>query len=333
MELFFPSYYHSFRCIADRCPDSCCHEWAVDIDPDTAAYYRQLPGDLGDRLRSVLQDTEDGTVMTIENGRCPMWRADGLCRIHAELGHDALSQTCREFPRLRHDYGNFAELGLELSCPVAAKLILNSPAPVFAVSDVPENEEPDYDSDVMSTLLRSRQDFLAYLDTTAHTSGEVLAVLLLYGCAVQNEIDGGEAAVMAPDADLADARHFAEAGDMQAVLAFFRELEILTSHWRERLDSPVACGGWDPRTTALLRYLVQRYWLQAVSDFDLICRVKFMVVACLLINRLGGNFVQTAQQFSKEIENDPDNLEAIFDGAYTCPAFTDAKLLGLLLNP
>ena len=31
------------------------------------------------------------------------------------------------FPRLTHDYGDFAELGLELSCPEAAKLILNAP--------------------------------------------------------------------------------------------------------------------------------------------------------------------------------------------------------------
>ena len=43
-----------------------------------------------------------------------MWRQDGLCRIQAELGHEALCKTCREFPRLRHDYGSFVELGLEL---------------------------------------------------------------------------------------------------------------------------------------------------------------------------------------------------------------------------
>ena len=81
-----------------------------------------------------------------------------------------------------------------------------------------------------------------------------------------------------------------------------------------------------------LRYFIQRYWLQAVSDYDLISRVKFAVAGCLLVNYLGGDFLQTAQQFSKEIENDPDNVEAILDGAYTAPALTDANLLGLLLN-
>ena len=81
------------------------------------------------------------------------------------------------------------------------------------------------------------------------------------------------------------------------------------------------------------RYLIRRYWLQAVSDYDLICRVKFIIAACLLVAHLGANVVENAQLFSKEIENDPDNVEALLDGTYTSPAFTDVQLLGLLLNP
>lgn len=57
MELITPEYYNRFCCIAAACPDSCCKEWAVDVDETSAARYRVLPGDLGDRLRAVLQDT------------------------------------------------------------------------------------------------------------------------------------------------------------------------------------------------------------------------------------------------------------------------------------
>ena len=110
MQIYKSAYFDSFRCIAGRCPDSCCKEWDVQVDDRSAAFYRSISGPLGDRLRQVLvDDPESGTVMTIENGRCPMWRMDGLCRIHAELGHDALCKTCREFPRLTHDYGDFIE--------------------------------------------------------------------------------------------------------------------------------------------------------------------------------------------------------------------------------
>ena len=67
------------------------------------------------------------------------------------------------------------------------------------------------------------------------------------------------------------------------------------------------------------------------TDYDLYSRVKFMVIACLLLRELGGDFLETAQLFSKEIENDADNMDTLLDAAYDSPAFTDAKLLGMLL--
>ena len=56
-----------------------------------------------------------------------------------------------------------------------------------------------------------------------------------------------------------------------------------------------------------------------------------LFVVYLLVAGLGGDPVNTAQLFSKEIENDPDNIEAILDGAYTSPALTDLNLFSLLL--
>ena len=332
MEIFYPKYYEQFACIADRCPDSCCHEWSVDVDKQAATLYRALPGELGDRLRKVLQDTDDGTVMALENGRCPMWRQDGLCRIHAELGHDALCKVCREFPRLRHDYGTFAELGLELSCPEAARLILTSPDQDFFITTAPEAEEPEYDTWAMDILRRSRSEFLAFLDTTALPFGQILAVLLLYAHEVQAKLDGGETATLSPECCLADAKHFAQPADPQALHDFFLGLEILTPQWKALLEAPATKPQWDNRHKALLRYFIHRYWLQAVSDYDVLCRAKFAIAACLLIGSLGGNLVETAQLFSKEIENDPDNVEAILDGAYTAPALTDVALLGLMMR-
>ena len=41
--------------------------------------------------------------------------------------------------------------------------------------------------------------------------------------------------------------------------------------------------------------------------------------------------METAQLFSKEIENDADNMDAVLDAAYAPPAVTDKKRLGMLL--
>ena len=303
----------------------------MDVDADAAAYYRSLEGALGDRLRQVLKDTEDGTVIEIEDGRCPMWRRDGLCRIQAELGHDALCQVCREFPRLRHDYGNFVELGLELSCPEAARLILSG-SHGLQCREVPGGEEPEYDPDVMAILLHSRQIALDFLDRTSLPANAALAVLLLYSHEVQSWIDGGEPAELDAESCLELASKYAVQGNWELLAAFFRDLEILTPQWRARLASPNVDSDWHRGFLSLAKYFIGRYWLQAVADLDLICRVKLPVAACLLIYHLGGSFVDTAQLFSKEIENDPDNLEAILGGAYTADALTDVHLLSLLLK-
>lgn len=298
------------------------------VDDDKAAFYRSLPGDLGDRLRSVLREEDGETVMTIENGRCPMWHLDGLCRIQAELGESALCKTCREFPRLRHDYGNFAELQLELSCPVAAELILSGDSTPVTTHET-GGEEPEYDTETMAILLQSREAALALLNGARPNAGEALAALLLYGYAVQEQLDDGEAAH--PNADLARIRSMVGQGDAQALLDFYKGLELLTDQWQQRLADPRG-STWTGEHLALARYFVSRYWLQAVSDYDLVGRVKLVVCSCLVIKLLGGDLCSTAQLYSKEIENDADNVGALLDGAYESPALTDRSLLALLLE-
>ena len=330
MKIIKPDYFDDFVCLAATCPDSCCKDWTVDVDSASAQRYLSLEGELGDALRAVLKEDDGAYFMEITDGRCPMWRQDGLCKIQAQLGHDGLCQVCQTFPRLRHDYGNFVELGLELSCPRAAELIFSQKGALLSQS-TDETAPVEYDEEVMQILLKSREDFLSFLSRTPLSVPQVLAVLLLYGYDVQGEIDGGEPTPFDPQDCLNRASGYVGSGDAQAVIAFFKELEILTPQWKTRLETPAECPSWQD-LKPLIRYFVCRYWLQAVSDFDLVCRVKFIVIACLLIHTLGGNPVQTAQLFSKEIENDADNVEAILDGAYAAPAFTDAALLGLLLN-
>lgn len=331
MKIYKPAYFDSFRCIADKCPDSCCKGWEVEVDDHSAAFYRSLEGPLGDRLRSVLKDDPDwGTVMTIENGRCPMWRTDGLCRIHAELGHDALCKTCRDFPRLCHDYGTFREFGLELSCPEAARLIMSAPDAPMLVEEIPGGDAPDYDEEAMVILLQTRTRALEILRDDRYTISQTLTLLLCYGYHAQSLLDGGDV----PDFDiasiLADANDLAVPGGEQALVDFFKGLEILNPQWQERLRQPLSPVPWTDEFCNLARYFVERYWLQAVSDYDLVSRVKLAVISCILVHLLGDDLIQTAQAYSKEIENSDENVDAILDAAYTHPSLIDQRLLGML---
>ena len=329
MKITKPAYYDSFRCLAGACPDSCCQEWDVQVDEASALRYLALPGPLGDKLREKLHLEDGEYYLQITDRRCPMWRLDGLCRIQAELGEEALCHTCRDFPRLRHDYGNFVELGLELSCPEAARLILSQPDAPSVVTDVPGGDAPEYDSEVMQILLRTRREALKLLEQPVP---QALVSLLLYAYQVQEEIDGGEAALPDPAADWALAQKLAAPASAEALRQFYLDLEILTPRWRQLLCASTSADQWDPGLLAIVRYAIGRYWLQAVSDLDIVCRVKMIVAACILLRELGGPLLQTAQLYSKEIENSAENVDAILDAAYTHPAFTDVYLIRMLTN-
>jgi hypothetical protein len=182
----------------------------------------------------------------------------------------------------------------------------------------------------MAVLKATRKEMLGLLQWQRPVK-EVLVLGLLYGYQAQSLLDGAEAPEFDPEAALAEAKALAKAGNIADVLELFASLEILTPQWEQRLKNG-ALGGFTDQFRLLARYFVERYWLQAVSDYDLYCRVKFILVSCLVIAALGGDLTETAQLYSKEIENNSANVEALLDAAYSHPALTDDKLLGLLLR-
>ena len=87
----YPDFYRAFACKATFCRHSCCRGWEIDVDEESAAYYRALPGKLGDDLRAALVE-EAGVwhFRLTDEERCPFLRPDGLCRLIRELGEQAL---------------------------------------------------------------------------------------------------------------------------------------------------------------------------------------------------------------------------------------------------
>ena len=106
--------------------------------------------------------------------------------------------------RLRHDYGSFVELGLELSCPEAARLILETPLR-WDTETVPGDGEPEYDGEIMALLQQSRPIALALLADGRYSVPERLRLLLMYGYHVQAAIDGAEPVPFDPAAALKEA--------------------------------------------------------------------------------------------------------------------------------
>lgn len=129
MILRIPDYFKDFHCIADKCKDSCCIGWEIDIDEETLEYYKSIPGDFGKRLKENIIEGED-TSFVLNKGRCAFLNEKNLCDICTELGETSLCEICLEYPRFTIEYGAVREKCLGLSCEEAGRLIFEKDDPM-----------------------------------------------------------------------------------------------------------------------------------------------------------------------------------------------------------
>ena len=142
-----PDYILQFQC---TCCTECCKRWRINIDKHTMERYKHLAK--GDQELSAMLEQgmkkdksggatvilkvkvqnkspkEDGKipgVIDIETAVCPFLADDGLCAIQKKYGLDALSDTCKIFPRniflTRRGY----EMGISYACSSAAQTLKN----------------------------------------------------------------------------------------------------------------------------------------------------------------------------------------------------------------
>jgi lysine-N-methylase len=135
-----PDYFPKFSCIGAACEDTCCSGWAVNIDRDTYHNYKSNKHKaLAPIFKiAVKKDTSPrannknnfGIMQLKPDGACFFLEENQLCAIQKHLGAQALSQTCKNYPRLYNRFGSQNEVALGISCPEAARLILLNPEPM-----------------------------------------------------------------------------------------------------------------------------------------------------------------------------------------------------------
>ena len=126
MLLEYPLFYPDFACIGQACKDSCCRDWLIDIDFETAEKYQNMGGALGEKLRRKLHKKDGEFYFDVEkDGRCPFLQEDGLCEIQRCRGEEELSKVCDAYPRRESMVYPYMQLDLHLSCEEAAKAILS----------------------------------------------------------------------------------------------------------------------------------------------------------------------------------------------------------------
>lgn len=164
MEYTYPDYYKDFKCSADKCPDTCCAGWQIVIDRKTLQKYREYPGAFGSRLHNSI-DWEESSFKQYDK-HCAFLNEENLCDICLEAGEDKLCKTCRRYPRHYEEFENLREISLSLSCPEAAKLILERDKKVTFQTVERDNgldEEYEYFDFLLHTKLQEIRLYLLEL--------------------------------------------------------------------------------------------------------------------------------------------------------------------------
>ena len=127
-----PKYVADFQCDGSKCDAKCCRNlWLIDIDRETYKKYQRIKNpSMRKKILTSMQPSITRVGFKIkfnENGACPLLCEDNFCYVQKNLGEDALSETCKLYPRRLNKIGNYQFRVLSMTCPVAAEQALLSP--------------------------------------------------------------------------------------------------------------------------------------------------------------------------------------------------------------
>ena len=292
----YPDYYPTFRCIAGACKHSCCIGWEIDIDEESLARYKAMPGTLGERLRNHISADDPPHFVLGDGERCPFLNERNLCDLILEGGEGLLCQICDDHPRFRNFLPGYTEIGLGLCCEGAAQLILSQEEPVQFLSEGNwEEKDPDAEA-----LLALRQQAFAIVQDRSLSIDQRMDKLLLLCQAC-------------------------EPGHPANWVDVFLELERLDENWTALLQKLEQEGKTAPvpdvpdiRWEQLLVYFLYRHFLTAWEDGDVGSKAGFAVLSVRLLRCLKGLYPgmelsELARMYSAEIEYSTENLDILFE--------------------
>lgn len=117
----------TFACLGDKCEDTCCRGWSMQLDEATLERYKQEAPEL---LGAVEPSSESPWIMRKDpaSGKCIKFEG-GLCGIHKQYGDRFLGDACHFYPRVTRALGDTIVMTATLSCPEIARLALQEENP------------------------------------------------------------------------------------------------------------------------------------------------------------------------------------------------------------
>ena len=317
MEIRVPHYYRKFQCTADKCPDTCCAGWQIVIDEDTLDKYHKYEGPFGNRLANSI-DWREGVFKQYEDKRCAFLDENNLCDIYTEAGPEMFCRTCKTYPRHFEEFENVREISLAMSCPEAAKLILEPTEPVKFIAVEKQYKEEiyeDFNFFLYSKLVDAREIIIESLQDRTYPIKERMAFVLAFTHDLQARIYRDDIAGMEEiftrytkaGAKERFEKHLLIYQDLSktakefkaGMLKQFHKLEVLRDSWpallektKENIENDELDRLWrdaegdvnlDIIAEHLMVYFIFTYFCGAVYDEEAHSKMKFSMIGTLMV--------------------------------------------------
>ena len=250
-----PDYFEQFKCIADKCPDTCCSGWQIVIDESSLDNYQNIDHPFADKLRDSI-DFEEGCYLCDNNRRCLMLNSDNLCEQVLVMGEESLCDTCHLYPRHVEEFEGLREWSLSPSCPVAVHMILSQTDKLSVEETEDDLEDPlleefeDFDYFLFTQLEDARIPVLDMATDSSLSVNDRMRKLYLAGKEMQSALEEnniGDIAQIAQGVNKMVQATDKSAGNIADILNFdaeyyvsglevLYELEQLNVDWEDYLD-------------------------------------------------------------------------------------------------
>ena len=350
-----PDYYSSFSCLGSECPDTCCVGWLIEIDPQSYERFQNLKGELGEKVRANIFISDEGKpcFKLNENGRCAFLNSSNLCQMYIDCGQDSLCALCDNYPRIGEEFGSIRELGLSISCPEVARIILEHKEPIsFEMWEQDEKvDSEDYSEDpVFQILTEIRASLIALFQDKSYTVKEKLSVFIVVANWLQATMDDNNYDEIVSIADRiqdnsqvsnilasvkATCKNKTGNERIAALKAFYEEylkLDIINASFDALIKDNMnnldrKCDKEAYVIENLLVYYCLRYFMKVIFDGDILSKAIFAIMSILVLNNSNADLVTFVYQYSKEIEHCEPNMEALADLFWDLDEFGIENLL------
>lgn len=318
-----PDYYKEFQCTADQCEDTCCAGWQIVIDKKSLATYKKVRGPYRWEMFSSV-NWFNGTFRQDKEKRCAFLNEKNLCNLYIHQGEKSLCKTCRLYPRHIEEFEGLREISLSVSCPEAAKILMNRIEPVRFLTYEKEVEEEyeDFDPFLFSILEDAREEMIRILQNRELSLNVRVFLILamahdmqgrinrqeLFSCGDVIEKYKGQAAKVFAEQKVDAPNSKKKAGKLAKVLfEKLYELELLKADWNMVLDETEILlyqdekylekcekfARWKQEHTEmeihleqLLVYFLFTYFLGAVYDGEVFAKAQMAVYLTWMIHEI-----------------------------------------------